>query len=176
MEKKLPKRKTPRLKNFDYSLNGCYFVTVCVKNRLQILGTIKAPENQFSPPVTELSEKGKIVDKYINMISQSYENVFVDNYVVMPDHIHLLISVERPYVAADMNDSLSDSVSISTIIRSTKSLITKEIRESIWQKSFYDEIITNEKTYIKASQYIDDNPVCWFMGKHNDEKIIFRDK
>ena len=170
----LPKRKNTRLKNYDYSLNGCYFITVCIKNRLQILGTIKAPENQISPPVTELSEKGKIVDKYINMISQSYENVFVDNYVIMPDHIHLLVSIEKPYICVDRKD-LSEKVSVSTIIKALKTLVTKEIKESIWQKSFYDEIIENEKTYIRASQYIDDNPVCWFMGKHNDN-VVFKEK
>ncbi len=157
-------------------MNGCYFVTVCVKNRLQILGTIKSSESQFLSPVVELSETGKTVDKYINMICKSYDNVFVDNYIIMPDHIHLLISIEKPYYPVNQNNLEIKDVSISTIIRTTKSLITKELKTSIWQKSFYDEIITDEKTYMKASQYIDDNPVCWFMGKHNDENIIFRDK
>ncbi len=164
----LPKRKNPRLKNYDYSLNGCYFVTFCVKDRKQIFGEIRKSDNEFCQPIVALSDKGKIVDKYINSISKVYKNVFVDNYVIMPDHVHLLISIEQPY-SNESNNQSDKKISVSTIIKSTKSLISKELNDSIWQKSFFDEIIDNEKAYEKATQYIDDNPVSWFLGKHSYE-------
>ena len=166
METTLPKRKRLRLQNYDYSMNACYFVTLCVKDRKPIFCKIKQPDNNFSQPIIELMPEGLIVDKYINRIEKIYENVFVDNYVIMPDHIHLLISIEQPLLSAN-------NVSLSMIIKSTKSLISKEIGESFWQKSFYDEIILDEKAYMKAEQYIDDNPAVWLSGKHSYKDIIF---
>lgn len=162
-EQILPKRKNPRLKNYDYSLNGCYFVTFCEKDRKPIFCKIRQPENMFSRPIIELTEYGKVADKYINRISNVYENVFVDDYVIMPDHIHLLLSIEQPY-CTDNQSGIKTSV--STIVKSTKSLISKEINGFEWQKSFYDEIIDNENAYNKALQYIADNPAVW-LARNN---------
>ena len=159
LETELPKRKNPRLKNYDYSRNGCYFVTFCVKDRKPVFCEIRQSDNELHQPVVELTDKGRIVDKYINRINEVYKNVSVDDYVIMPDHVHLLLSIERPYE----KDRICSDVSVSTIIKSTKSMISKELNGFVWQKSFYDEIIDNENAYEKAIQYIADNPVLWFL-------------
>ena len=86
----LPKRKHPRLKGYDYSQNGCYFVTVCVKNKKHLLGSVRVGRDAFIPPTVKLSEIGKVAEKYIQNINSVYSNVSVENYVIMPNHIHFL--------------------------------------------------------------------------------------
>ncbi|MBR2476769.1 MAG: hypothetical protein IKB50_01390 [Clostridia bacterium] len=88
----LPKRKPTRLKEYDYSSPGAYFITVCVKDKKHILGKIVGDDAHIVPK-NELSEYGRVCDKYIKNINNKYENVSVDKYVIMPNHIHLLISL-----------------------------------------------------------------------------------
>ena len=88
--KELPVRKHLRLKGFDYSHNGIYYITICVKDRHELLGKIVEHDTLITPYV-QLSDYGTIVDKYINNITLKETGVFVDRYVIMPNHIHLLI-------------------------------------------------------------------------------------
>lgn len=151
----LPKRKPNRLKNFDYSSDGLYFITVCVKNHENMLwhnvgATIGRPQE------ITLSEYGIIVDKAIKNIHIHYTDFKIDKYVIMPNHIHLLIRINyreigRPMVAP----------TISTVIQQMKGIVTKQIGFSIWQKSFHDHIIRNEKEYLKIWEYIENNPLRW---------------
>ena len=94
-EKELPKRKPTRLKNFDYSSAGAYFVTICIKDRKRILSDIIKPVGvgAFDDPLTpqiQLTEIGKITEKYL-LSSENVPGVKIDRYVVMPDHIHVII-------------------------------------------------------------------------------------
>ena len=89
----LHKRKSTRLKGYDYSSPGAYFITICVKGRKQLLSKIIVGGDAHIAPKNELSEYGRVCDKYIKNINNKYENVSVDKYVIMPNHIHLLISL-----------------------------------------------------------------------------------
>jgi REP element-mobilizing transposase RayT len=102
-----------------------------------------------------LSYYGNVCDKYINNINVKYENVVVDKYVIMPNHIHLIIFINGTMRAS------SPTKNIEIIIRSLKALVSKEIGESIWQRSFLDHIIRGEKDYLKIWEYIDTNVVKW---------------
>ncbi len=162
----LPKRKHPRLKGYDYSQNGCYFVTVCVKDKKQLLGRISVGRDAHIPPTIELSEIGKVADKYIRNINSVYQNVSVENYVIMPNHIHLLfLFYEEPCADGGMRASRP---TLFTVIRSFKTMVTKEIGYSVWQDSYYDEIIDNENGYLEAWRYIDENPLKWTLKKGED--------
>lgn len=86
----LPKRKQNRLKNFDYSENRAYFITICTQNEDQKLSKIAVGDGF---PVPKLSANGKIVCEFIEAISEKFSAVSIDNYVIMPDHIHLLITI-----------------------------------------------------------------------------------
>ena len=138
--------KQRRLKNFNYSNAGAYFITICTSNRQNILGNFIA--NKSIRPFFILSNYGKIVDKNINKISSYYDNVYIDNYIVMPNHIHLLILS-------------NNKIYIPNIIKSFKSFTSKEIGKNIFQRSFYDHIIRNRDEYMKIWQYITDNPINW---------------
>ena len=91
MENELPKRKPTRLKNFDYSTPGAYFITVCTQHKKCILSRIPVGAIHESPAV-KLTEYGKIVDKVINDIPKRF-NAEINNYVIMPNHIHLIIVI-----------------------------------------------------------------------------------
>ena len=80
-------RKPNRLAGYDYSGNGAYFITICTQDRECTLSDIDVGDGF---PVPVLTDHGKISDKYINLITEKYPTIFVDNYVIMPNHIHLL--------------------------------------------------------------------------------------
>ena len=151
----LPKRKPTRLKGYDYGAPGAYFITICTQDRKELLSKIIVGDDAYIVPQNNLSEIGLICDKYINNINIKYENVTVDKYVIMPNHIHLIIFLHGTMRAS------SPTKSIESIIRSFKTLVTKEIGNSIWQRSYHDHIIRGEKDYQKIWEYIDTNVVRW---------------
>ncbi len=158
----LSKRKHPRMKNCDYSENGLYFLTICVKNKEKLLCCIVGRDVPDAPSVF-LSNTGKTVEKYIHSINRA-ERVSVENYVIMPDHIHLLLFVDNPDGAS--RTSRPTHSLVSRTVSGFKRLCNKEIGENIWQTSFYDHIIRNEQDYIKHYNYIEDNPTMWLLNKH----------
>ena len=88
----LPKRKPTRLKNFDYSQPGAYFVTICTHNKQKILCDIVGT-GVLDGPLNKLSDYGKIAERYILQLNDFYEHLSVDKYVIMPNHIHILLTV-----------------------------------------------------------------------------------
>lgn len=150
-----PKRKPNRLPDFDYSTPGAYFITICTQNRKCILWRDR--EASITRPSTPLlSQYGAIIDASIRDISLHYPAISVDHYVIMPNHIHLLLQINatadgRPMVAP----------TISTVIQQFKGVVTKEIGKSIWQKLYHDHVIRGEADYLKIWEYIDNNPIKW---------------
>ena len=148
----LPKRKPNRLPEFDYNTPGAYFITICTKDRrnlfwLDVGASIARPQ---------LTAWGKIVANSIYEIPKHYPAISVDHYVVMPNHIHLLLQINtdidgRPMVAP----------TISVVVQQLKGIITKQIGQSVWQKLFHDHIIRNDADYLKIWEYIDNNPAKW---------------
>lgn len=151
-------RKSIRLQNYDYSLNGMYFITICTKDRKRIFWNDfpNCRGEQCSPADTKhLSKYGLIVDIAINQIEKHYQDVFVTKYVIMPNHIHLILSLQG-------NDGRTlFAPTVSRIIKQMKESVTKQIGVSIWQKSFRDDIIRDDKMYEKIWTYIDNNPLKW---------------
>jgi len=161
MEKELPVRKKIRLKGYDYSQAGYYHITMCVKNGHEMLweeernvgARIARPS---SPNPRPLSNIGETVKTAIENIPKHYENAEVDKYVIMPNHIHMIMVLNEIKSGRAMR-----APTISTIINQMKGYVTKQIGFSIWQKLFHEEIIRNEKAYRNICQYIDNNPEKW---------------
>ena len=151
----LQKRKSIRLKNYDYSSPGAYFITICTHNRKELLSEIIVGDDAHIVPKNHISKYGLICDKYINNINIKYKNVTVDKYVIMPNHIHLIIILRGTMRAS------SPTNNIAGIIRTFKTMVTKEIGYSIWQRSYHDHIIRGEKDYQKIWEYIDTNVIKW---------------
>ena len=131
-----------------------FFITVCTKDKAKILCDIVGGD-AFIAPQTRLSTTGKVVEKYINSINDGL-SARVDKYVIMPNHIHMLISLDKGPMRAS-----APTKSIPGIMRSFKGLVTKELGESIFQRSYHDHIIRDENDYRLRWNYIDTNPAKW---------------
>ena len=150
----LPERKTIRLKGYDYSQNGSYFVTVCTKNKMKVLGSIVG-DGLCAVPKTELTEIGALVEKSILFIS-TYADICVDEYVIMPNHIHLIVTINADGYGRPMG-----APTLSTVINQMKGYVTKRIGFPVWQKLYHDHIIRGQADYDEIWQYIDENPLKW---------------
>ena len=95
MEEQLPKRKPTRLKSFDYSKTGVYFVTLCTQNRKKILSKVVGVDVLGDPQSIELLAYGDVANKYINQLNEFYSNIRINQYVIMPNHIHILLFVRN---------------------------------------------------------------------------------
>ena len=156
-----PKRKKNRLKAYDYSSNGDYFITVCVSDFEELLSDV-SPDGELT-----LTHIGCVVENAIKEIESHYDGVFLRNCVIMPNHVHLLLSLR-----ADLDERYK-LPNISSVVGSFKSNVSKRINMKIWQKSFYDHVILYDEEYDNIYDYIDANPLVWNRDKLN--RRIFRD-
>ena len=167
----LPVRKQNRLTDFDYCTPGAYFITICTKNR-ELLFWENVGATIGRPQDVRLSACGNVVNCAIMEIQTHYANVRLDYYVIMPNHIHLLLRIlpddrGRPMVAP----------TISTVIQQMKGNVSKQIDHSIWQKSFHDHVIRNEQDYLKIAEYILGNPMKWAEDCfYTNGRILYTDK
>ena len=154
----LKKRKSLRLKGYDYGQTGSYFLTLCVKDRKPLLSSIHVGRGALTPPHVVLSPAGELAKQHIKSIHRVYSNVTVDRYVIMPNHVHLLVTLN------DCNDTgglRAARPTVHTIVKSFKRMVTRELGSSIWQTSFYDHIIRDEADFLNICRYIDENPAKW---------------
>ena len=145
----LQNRRNLRLANYDYSDNGAYFITICTWDRRRILSEIVGDDAHIVP-----KPYGQIAEKYIRNVSE------IEKYVIMPDHIHMIIRLENGSMWAS-----TPTNRIASIVRSLKTLTTKEIGEPIFQRSYYDHVIRNQQDYNEIWEYIAGNPLKWAIKK-----------
>ena len=142
--------KRRRLANYNYSDNGLYFITICCQQKENYFWETDKSDNG----TIKLTEAGKITAGTIESIQERYKNTRVDNYVVMPNHVHFIIE-------------LSDSeANLSVIINQLKGLVSRRLGYSPWQRSFHDHIIRGEKDYEMIWNYIEANPSKWDEDKY----------
>lgn len=153
----LPQRKPARLSEYDYSQNGAYFVTVCTKGKSHLFGSVVGAAHPGGPH-TAMSPFGMIVERHIQMIPKIYQGVFVDAFVVIPNHIHLLIRFDRSNGPAGCPAPTTD---LPKVIGALKSLCSRESGCPLWQRGYYEHIIRNEEDYFACWDYIANNPAKW---------------
>ena len=149
----LPKRKPTRLQNYNYSVNGYYFITICTYRKQKILCDIVG-EGLCALPYIKLTAIGEAIQNSINYINGKYDNVSVDKFTIMPNHVHLIIKKQS-------GGHGDPPLQIYDIIGKFKSFTTHEHGHTLWQRSFHDHIIRNESDYLKIWNYIDINPSKW---------------
>ena len=155
-----PKRKVLRLKDYDYSQTGGYFITFCTENRAPLLGNIVVGGGVLDAPQVELTEYGRITEKYIQNISVAYPHISVENYVIMPNHVHLLL------VVGDGGQGAARPT-VSAVVRSIKALVRKETGKSLFQNSFYDHILRDGQDFLIHWDYIETNPGKWAEDEYH---------
>ncbi|MFH1062156.1 MAG: transposase [Candidatus Omnitrophota bacterium] len=189
---KYPKRKQIRLKNYDYSQPGYYYITICIDNRECIFGDII--DNRIY-----LNNVGKMVDQTLRTLPEYYQNITIDNYIVMPNHIHGIIQIVGagfPCPNNIINQSIHNhdnnnpingrgnhAPTINYIIGYFKYQSTKQINKlqntpgkKIWQRSFYDHVIRTNDSLNKIREYIVNNPATWVNDEHNIINYSIEDK
>ena len=177
---KIHHRRSIRLKGYDYSQAGLYFITICTQNRLCLFGDIKNEGFIFN-------DSGRMVQTIWNEIPIYYDGFNIHEFVVMPNHIHGIIEIKNKLVGAgpracpDIDDEstkgqpqgVAPTMSLSDIVHRFKTLTTKRYTDGVkqknwqrfdkklWQRNYYEHIIRDENSYLKISKYIKTNPLKW---------------
>lgn len=168
-------RRSIRLKGYDYSRNGAYFITICTRGKKHLFGQINGGE-------MHLNEMGTVVDECWQSIPTHYTEVELGEYVIMPNHLHGILYINTvgvnhhsPGNGAN-NDSLDNdnganndsplrgtSRTVGSIIRGFKIGVTKLAGYSPWQRNYYEHIIRNQQSHEQIANYIISNPINWGM-------------
>ena len=171
-------RQSIRLKNYNYAANGYYFVTICTHDKQCYFGDVVDSK-------IHLSQIGKIAHQYWLDIPQHSKHTYLDEFIIMPNHVHGIIIIDKPcrdvpwYVPTNddawnlpkkMSKLSPKSGSLGVIIRSYKSSVTRWCRQNDddifhWQSRFYEHIIRDEKSLNNIRQYIINNPAKWSEDK-----------
>jgi len=159
--RELPIRKPNRLKGYDYSKNGAYFITVCVKNKHEMLGNVVVGDAALGVPFVKQSLYGEIANSFVKNIPKANPGTSVPHYVIMPNHIHLILLVCMTNDDGTPRAAYPTKQLIPKIINALKGLSSKKAGFSLWQRSYHDHIIRNENEYNRIAEYIDNNPMLW---------------
>ena len=177
-------RKSIRLQEYDYSLSGWYYVTICANNRKNIFGRITNGKMIFNPA-------GIIVKEEWTKSKEIRKNIDLDYYVIMPNHLHGIIIIEqsidgrgelnspkdnntrRMQYASTDDKFKSPSQTLGAIVRGFKSSVTKRLRElnedlklNVWQRNYYEHIIRNDYDLHRIRTYIRNNPIRWYVDEY----------
>ena len=181
MKNELPKRKNLRLEHFDYSTPGAYFITICTFNRQKTLSDIVCTlrEDGTSPFAyleNKLTAYGKIVERIINQMPDNLKTR-IDRYVIMPNHMHLIVVVTddddlRAIREAPMKARSVISKTVGYIKMNASKAIRKEFGNvRVWQRGFHDHIIRDRDDYANIAEYIRHNPLRWQYDSLNSERM-----
>ncbi len=160
----LPKRKHPRLKEYNYSQDGFYYVTIhsAVDGpHLSTVGRGLAP----AETVIDLTSAGKIAQEQLHLLQNRYSHVRLDKYVIMPTHIHMILrffgSRDEDVVRPSLTDVIGAYKSITTRVYNQ---FANTPGKPFFQTSFYEQVLRSEKAYQACWQYIEDNPLKWSLN------------
>lgn len=191
--KGLPTRRSHRLREFDYGQYGYYFITVCTNHRKPLLSKIIGSDDNVPnstsnlivgsdalvvPPSTVPTLLGEKVLECWHNIERLNENVELDKFVMMPNHIHGIIIIKNTEPIDPVDKIYGFEIaerrgrrSLQGLVKDFKSVTTRIYKnmygssESLWQESFYDEIIKSERQYQDVWKYIDVNPLMWHLDE-----------
>lgn len=165
-------RKSIRLRGYDYTQAGLYFVTICTHDRMPLLGDIVDAE-------IRLNEAGLMVEKCWRAIPEHFPSATLDEFIVMPNHVHGIIAVgANNHLPLQSNGTPQlkhgTARTIGSIVRGFKIGVTKWFRGNtdvhmVWQRNYYEQIIRNEEAYLKIAEYIQTNPQKWKEDTYYDQ-------
>ena len=175
-----PQRKPTRLREYDYSQSGWYFITVCIKNRMEWFGDVVNEK-------MVLNAYGKIAREQWLWLARQYDYVKLDEFIIMPNHMHGIVVIENDVIRRD-NPRVVPTVVPTNIHNRRYNLLSKSANafkttssklihqncliEFIWQRSFYDHIIRDEESLGSIREYIINNPMKWDLDRNNPENLF----
>lgn len=173
-----PTRKSLRLSSYNYSTPGAYFVTICVQKKRCLFELEPVGNGLRAVP----SAQNQIIHKWIKETENKF-GITVDKYVVMPNHIHLLIRImendhyllsqtERHTGRSLLEDAMRwfKTMTTNEYIKGVKAGIFPPFEKKLWQKSYYDHIIRGDEDYREVWIYIDNNPAKWKEDRFYTER------
>jgi putative transposase len=171
----LKNRRSIRLPHYDYSKNGCYFITVCVNDRRRLFGEIENRE-------MALNAAGRMVDKWWKELDQKYTDIMLDEYCIMPNHFHGIIHIvganlcvrpdcvngQTPRSAPAVGDMVQwfKTMSTNEYIFNVKNNHWQSFNKRFWQRNYYEHIIRDEDDLYRAREYIVNNPAKWEIDEY----------
>ena len=173
MKNELPVRKPMRLDYYDYSTPGGYFITFCTHDRKNTLSRIVGAIHESPEP--QLTVCGKIVERILQCIPR-HLSVTVDQYVIMPNHVHLILLITEENAMRAIHESpLQGRSIISKAVGYIKMNASKAIRQiygdvSVWQRGYHDHVIRNQADYEMIAKYIYENPIRWELDRYHQEE------
>lgn len=144
----MDRRKSARTSAIDYT-NGTFFVTMCAENMSCIFGRVSYGEDSAS---VDLSKTGRRVEEAIHFIDGSSDSIVIEKFVVMPNHVHILLTIKDG--------------ELSKIVGRIKSYVQYYSDQKIWQRSYYDHKVRNEDDFKNHWLYIENNPAKWAYDKY----------
>ncbi len=164
----MPVRKPLRLSHYDYNTPGAYFITFCTHNRNPFLSRIVGAIHES--PESQLTTCGRIVESVMKHIPEHLP-VTIDQYVIMPNHVHLIAVITEEETLRVIHESpLQSRTVLSKLIGYIKMNASKAIRQSygdiaVWQRGYHDHVIRNQEDYVALAEYIQTNPLRWELDR-----------
>ena len=174
------RRRSVRLKDYDYSQAGAYFITVCTHNRECLFGEVKDGEMISN-------DAGRMIEKWYRELPKKFDGIALDEYIIMPNHIHYIIENIGP-VGADLcvcprNADAGEPVCspLPKIVQWFKTMTTNEYIQNVkengwqsfngklWQRNYYENIIRNDDELNQMREYILQNPPRWELDEENPQ-------
>lgn len=175
-------RKNIRLRNYDYSQAGLYFVTICLNERECLFGEIIQNKQV-------LNDIGLMIKGYYHELEKKFSGVKCGEYVIMPNHFHCIIHIENDccnfydvgvdlcvnptkkgeHIGAPLHKIVQwfKTMTTNEYIKGVKTKNWKPFNKRLWQRNYYEHVIRNEKSYIEICEYIQNNPLKWDLDELN---------
>ncbi len=154
-------RQSIRLKGYDYSRVGCYFITLCTQNRVCLFGQIKNSK-------LILNTTGQMIDFQWTDLKNKYPTIVLDSHIVMPNHLHGIITVGAPLKSPDTIGSIIGrfkSITTYTHIQQIRAAQAHPFNRKLWQRNYYEHIIRDADELRRIRKYILENPAHWAFNK-----------
>ena len=160
-------RRSIRLRGFDYSQVGTYFVTICTLDRTCLFGEVV-------DGAMRLNAKGTIVDELWREIPEHFSGALIDEYVIMPNHLHGILvfmaaSIGAPggVIPTTTQGAMNRAPTLGEIVRAFKARVTREVGSTVWQRNYYEHIVRDDISLSRIRQYILANPARWELDREN---------
>jgi REP element-mobilizing transposase RayT len=151
-------RRSIRLKYFDYSSAGMYYVTICTQDRAKLFGEIVR-----ATLCNHSDNADKMIVKWLKEIENKFLGIHIDRFIVMPNHIHFIVCIQGGCTGPSLHEIVEwfKTMTTNEYIRGVKSGLYPPFNKRIWQRNYFERIIRNDSEYQRISQYIEDNPTRW---------------
>ena len=164
-----PRRRPLRLEGYDYSRDGAYFVTVCTAGRRNLFWEDAAVGAGPRPARPPLNAYGELVAQIWAALPDHIPNLILEQFVVMPNHIHGLLRIEGDRAGLEP----APTVPLGEIVRQLKTFSARQINQirgtpgaAVWQRGYHDHIVRDEDDFLRIWSYIEENPLKWELDRY----------